>query len=241
MEQQAQTTNAEARPGRSWPPLEAPVEAVGADENQQASLLVPPVATLLLKRSVDIVGALLVLVLLSPAWLAIAVLIKIDSPGPVLFRQARIGRNSRPFGMIKFRTMIRDADARKMEVLHLNEAGAGFFKSSLDPRVTRIGRFLRMTSLDELPQVINVLAGTMSLVGPRPLIPEEDTLITGSDRRRLDIRPGMTGVWQVAGASRIPLGEMVRLDLHYIQSLSIWGDLKLLVGTIAHVLRRRGI
>ncbi len=193
------------------------------------------------KRGVDIVGSLLALILLSPLWLLIAVMIKIDSHGPVLFRHRRVGRNAVPFEMRKFRTMVKDADHHKLSLLHLNEAGDGLFKIERDPRVTRFGRFLRSTSLDELPQLLHVLTGKMSLVGPRPLVPEEDERIEGAQRSRLTMRPGMTGVWQVAGASRIPLSEMAVLDAEYVENWSPWGDLKLLFGTVPHVVRRRGI
>lgn len=193
------------------------------------------------KRAFDLVASLVALVLLSPLWLLIALAIKLGSRGPVLFRQTRVGRHDIQFAMLKFRTMERDADRRKRELLHLNEAGEGLFKISQDPRVTRFGRLLRSTSLDELPQLVNVVTGKMSLVGPRPLIPEEDRLIEGEYRRRLELRPGMTGAWQVAGASRIPIREMGRLDLEYLDGWSLWGDVRLLVGTVQHVVRRHGI
>ena len=196
---------------------------------------------LILKGSLDLVGSVLALVLLAPLWLLIALMIKLDSPGPVLFRQPRIGRNGEQFGMLKFRTMIKEADARKLEILHLNEAADGLFKIEHDPRITRFGRFLRSTSLDELPQLLHVLSGRMSLVGPRPLIPEEDAQIEGEHRRRLQMRPGMTGAWQVAGASRIPISELVELDADYVSDWSLLLDLRLLIGTLPHVIRRRGM
>lgn len=192
------------------------------------------------KRGFDVVGSLLALVLLSPVWVLTAVMIKIDSPGPVLFRHRRVGRGDVPFEMRKFRTMVKDADRHKLSLHHLNEAGDGLFKIERDPRITRFGRFLRSTSLDELPQLIHVLSGKMSLVGPRPLVPEEDALIVGSERSRLSMRPGMTGAWQVAGASRVPMTEMAALDCDYVMSWSLFGDVKLLFGTIPHVVRRRG-
>ena len=197
--------------------------------------------TLGLKRAADILGALFVLIVLAPLWLSIILMIRIDSPGSALLRQTRIGRGGREFAMFKFRTMIRDADRRKLELLHMNEAEDGLFKISRDPRVTRFGRFLRSTYLDELPQVVNVLMGTMSLVGPRPLIPEEDAQINGEARQRLTLRPGMTGPWQVAGASRVPVRDMVKIDLEYVDSHTLWGDVQLLLATCRHVLRRRGI
>jgi lipopolysaccharide/colanic/teichoic acid biosynthesis glycosyltransferase len=194
-----------------------------------------------LKRTFDIIGSGLALIALSPFLLLIALMIKADSPGPVLFRQPRVGRNGEVFAMWKFRTMIKDADRQKLSLLHMNDAGRGLFKITHDPRVTGFGRLLRTTSLDELPQLLHVLFGRMSLVGPRPLIPEEDAQIKGQHRRRLQMRPGMTGAWQVAGASRIPLSEMVDLDDEYISDWSLSRDIRLLVGTVPHVFMRRGI
>lgn len=143
--------------------------------------------------------------------------------------------------MRKFRTMIDGAEHHKPSLLHMNEAGHGLFKITKDPRITRFGRFLRATSLDELPQLIHVISGRMSLVGPRPLIPEEDALIQGEFRCRLQMRPGMTGAWQVAGASQIPIARMAELDAEYVATWSPLLDLKLLVGTVPHVVFRRGI
>lgn len=193
------------------------------------------------KRTVDVVGAVLMISLLSPLLLMMALLIKADSPGPILFRQRRIGRNGEPFWMLKFRTMVDGADARKPALLHLNEAGNGLFKISADPRVTRFGRWLRTSCLDELPQLLHVVTGRMSLVGPRPLVPEEDAQITGRDRCRLSVRPGMTGVWQVGGASAIPIDEMAELDRSYIETWSPLVDLKLLAETAFLVILRKGL
>ena len=193
-----------------------------------------------LKRSFDLVGGAVLLIVLAPVWLIISLLIKADSPGPILFRQRRIGQYGVPFRMFKFRTMVDGADARKPALLHMNEAAEGLFKISGDPRLTRTGRWLRRTSLDELPQLLDVISGSMSLVGPRPLVPEEDALINGSHRGRLSMRPGMTGVWQVSGASTIPIREMVELDRDYIKRWSIWLDVKLLLRTASHVAHRRG-
>ena len=194
-----------------------------------------------IKRGIDLIGATLLLVLLAPIWLGIALLIKFDSPGPILFRQRRIGRDGKAFWMLKFRTMIDGADAHKPALRHLNEAADGLFKINGDPRVTRVGRWLRATSLDELPQLLHVATGRMSLVGPRPLVPEEDAQITGAHRRRLQMRPGMTGVWQVTGASSIPIQEMVVLDQGYVRDWSLWLDVKLLLQTAGHVALRRGL
>jgi lipopolysaccharide/colanic/teichoic acid biosynthesis glycosyltransferase len=193
------------------------------------------------KRAFDVVGALLLIALLAPAWLVIALLIRADSPGPIVFRQRRIGRDGRPFSMLKFRTMVDGADFYKPALLHLNEAADGLFKIDGDPRVTRTGNWLRATCLDELPQLLNVVTGKMSLVGPRPLVPEEDAKIRGSQRRRLQLRPGMTGVWQVAGASAIPISVMVELDSDYVESWSLWSDVKLIAVTASLVLLRKGL
>jgi lipopolysaccharide/colanic/teichoic acid biosynthesis glycosyltransferase len=193
------------------------------------------------KRAFDLIGALLLLVLLTPVWLVIALAIKFDSPGPVLFRQRRIGHNGEPFWMLKFRTMADGADEQKLALIHLNEAAEGLFKINGDPRITRVGARLRAISLDELPQLLNVVTGRMSLVGPRPLVPEEDAMIVGDDRLRLAIRPGMTGVWQVGGASTIPIRTMVVLDRGYLEAWSLWLDLKLLLKTAQLVALRRGV
>jgi lipopolysaccharide/colanic/teichoic acid biosynthesis glycosyltransferase len=155
----------------------------------------------------------------------------------MFFRQVRVGRDGRHFSILKFRSMVADADARKPELWALNEAGAGLFKIAQDPRVTRVGRFLRRTSLDELPQLVNVLRGEMSLVGPRPLVLDEDALVLGLDRSRLHLTPGMTGPWQVLG-TRVPMPEMVGIDYLYVANWSLWLDCKILLRTVAHVVRR---
>jgi exopolysaccharide biosynthesis polyprenyl glycosylphosphotransferase len=191
------------------------------------------------KRALDLAGALVALVLMSPLLTAIAALVKLDSSGPVLFRQTRIGERGAEFAMLKFRSMYKDADRCKDALRHRNEAD-GLFKIADDPRITRVGRFLRRTSLDELPQLVNVVRGQMSLVGPRPLVPEEDRKIGGWHRRRLQLTPGMTGPWQVLGSARIPLGEMVTIDYLYVANWSLWGDIKILLRTIAAVAARRG-
>jgi exopolysaccharide biosynthesis polyprenyl glycosylphosphotransferase len=193
-----------------------------------------------IKRALDLVGSSVALVAVAPALALVSLAIRFDSPGPALFRQDRIGRNGRPFRILKFRTMVADAEARKVELLARNEAD-GLFKIAEDPRITRVGHFLRRTSLDELPQLLNVLRGEMSLVGPRPLIAAEDETITGYDRTRLQLTPGMTGPWQILGSSRIPLSEMVKLDYLYVAGWSLWGDLKILLRTVPYVLARRGL
>jgi exopolysaccharide biosynthesis polyprenyl glycosylphosphotransferase len=193
-----------------------------------------------LKRSLDVCGSLAVLVLMAPLLVGMAVAVKLTSRGPVLFRQKRVGRNGRQFNLLKFRTMYDGADAQKPTLRALNEAD-GLFKIANDPRVTPLGRVLRRSSLDELPQLVNVLRGEMSLVGPRPLVVEEDSLVQGWLRRRLDVTPGMTGVWQVLGSARIPLHEMVKLDYLYRANWSLWLDLKILIRTVPFVFARRGL
>jgi lipopolysaccharide/colanic/teichoic acid biosynthesis glycosyltransferase len=193
-----------------------------------------------LKRSLDVTGSLAALLLLAPLLAGIAVAVKLSSRGPVLFRQRRVGKGGRAFDLLKFRTMCEGADARKHELLALNEAD-GLFKIADDPRVTPLGRLLRRCSLDEAPQLVNVLRGEMSLVGPRPLVAEEDSRIQGWLRRRLDVTPGMTGVWQVLGSARIPLHEMVKLDYLYRANWSLWLDVKILMRTVPFVFARRGL
>ena len=195
----------------------------------------------LLKRCFDLVVASLLLVILAPLMALFAIAIKLDSPGRILFRQVRVGRRGTPFGMLKFRTMVSNAESLKPGLLALNEAGAGLFKITGDPRVTRTGRLLRRTSLDELPQLVNVLRGEMSMVGPRPLVSEEDEQILGWSRRRLDLTPGMTGHWQILGSSRVPLPEMVAIDCVYVTTWSLWTDVKILLRTVPHVLGLRGL
>jgi lipopolysaccharide/colanic/teichoic acid biosynthesis glycosyltransferase len=179
--------------------------------------------------------------LVAPVISVAAVLIKVDSTGPVLFRQTRVGRDGRHFKMVKLRTMVEGADDMKQTLRDRNEAADGLFKITDDPRITRVGRLLRKTSLDELPQLVNVLRGDMSLVGPRPLVVDEDERVTGFDRRRLHLTPGMTGRWQTLGSARIPLAEMVKIDYLYIANWSLWADIKILLETVAFVLFRQGL
>ena len=193
-------------------------------------------SSMLLKRALDVAVSALGLVLLSPLLIAIAVLIKLDSPGPVLFRQLRMGQGERKFTIYKFRTMVQDAEARKRDVAHLNKHARNggdprMFKIPDDPRITRVGSFLRRYSLDELPQLINVLRGEMSLVGPRPLILGEHYHVDDWGRRRLDLKPGITGLWQVLGRDAIPFEEMIKLDYRYVTTWSLWGDLWLILRT----------
>jgi exopolysaccharide biosynthesis polyprenyl glycosylphosphotransferase len=191
------------------------------------------------KRTMDVVASAVLLILLAPLFAIIALAIRYTSDGPVLFRQMRVGRDERHFQILKFRTMVADAEARKPELRSLNEAD-GLFKIGDDPRITWVGRALRRTLLDELPQLTNVFKGEMSLVGPRPLVVEEDRQIRGWHRRRLDLTPGMTGPWQVLGAARIPLREMVVIDYLYVANWSLWGDIKVLLRTVPCMLARRG-
>jgi exopolysaccharide biosynthesis polyprenyl glycosylphosphotransferase len=194
----------------------------------------------LLKRTMDRTGAALVLLLTAPLSLAVAVAIKLESHGPVLFRQTRVGRDGRRFEIFKFRTMVDGADDMKAQLRSRNET-EGLFKIADDPRVTRLGRLLRRTSLDELPQLLNVLRGEMSLVGPRPLVVDEDEQVQGWHRRRLHLDPGMTGHWQILGSARIPLQEMVKIDYLYVANWSLWGDVKILLRTVPYLLRRGGM
>ena len=192
------------------------------------------------KRASDLVLILLALPLLIPVFLTVAAAIKLDSRGPVFFRQARSGRHGRVFWIFKFRTMVVDAESMRDDLLKHNEMSGPLFKIKDDPRVTRVGRFLRRTSLDELPQLINVLRGDMSLVGPRPFVIYEDDKIVGWARRRLDLTPGITGLWQVMGRNDMPFDEMVKLDHMYVTRWSLLWDFKILLKTIPSVLRRHG-
>ena len=194
-----------------------------------------------LKRTLDLTGAFVGVVVLAPLVALIALAIKLDTPGPVFFRQRRMGRDSHPFEMLKFRTMVDGAEGQKEALRHRNEARGGLFKIEGDPRITRVGAFLRRTALDELPQLFNVLRGDMALVGPRPLVIDEDAQIEGWRRRRLLLPPGMTGLWQVFGCSRIPLAEMVKIDYLYGANWSLWLDIKILLRTVPFVLGRRGL
>jgi exopolysaccharide biosynthesis polyprenyl glycosylphosphotransferase len=194
----------------------------------------------MVKRATDVVGAAAAMAVLSPVLLVIAACVRLGSPGPILFRQRRIGSEDGAFEMLKFRTMVDGAETQRADLAHLNET-AGLFKIGDDPRLTKVGRFLRRASLDELPQLLNVVRGDMSLVGPRPLVLEEDRLVQGWERRRLVVAPGMTGLWQIFGSSRIPLEEMVKIDYLYVANWSLWLDAKILVRTLPYMRSRRGI
>jgi exopolysaccharide biosynthesis polyprenyl glycosylphosphotransferase len=196
----------------------------------------------LLKRTVDVTLASAALVLLTPIFALVALFINLDSRGPVFFRQTRMGAGERTFRIFKFRTMVADAEELKARVAHLNmhaRSDPRMFKIPNDPRVTSVGAFLRRTRIDELPQLLNVLRGEMSLVGPRPLILEEDRHIIEWGRKRLDLRPGITGLWQVHGASDIPFDEMVQLDYIYVTNWSLIEDFRLIFKTFSSIMRPR--
>jgi exopolysaccharide biosynthesis polyprenyl glycosylphosphotransferase len=195
-----------------------------------------------LKRSFDLVASVLGTVLLAPVFTAVAIAIKLESRGPVFFRQVRRGANGSTFRIYKFRTMVAEAEDRKAEVVHLNmhrSRDPRMTKIPEDPRVTRVGRFLRRTSIDELPQLLNVIKGEMSLVGPRPLILEEDAFVQEWARRRLDLKPGITGLWQVLGRSDIPFDEMTKLDYVYVTNWSLREDIRLILLTVPSLFRAR--
>jgi exopolysaccharide biosynthesis polyprenyl glycosylphosphotransferase len=194
----------------------------------------------LAKGLVDRTVALLALVLLLPLLLGVGLLVRLTSPGPALFRQTRVGRHGEEFTMVKFRTMVQDAEARRADVLHLNELDGVLFKMRSDPRITRIGGWLRRFSLDELPQLINVLKGDMSLVGPRPPLPEEVALYGDDVLRRLLVKPGLTGLWQISGRSDLSWDESVRLDLRYVENWSLALDALIVWKTVFVVARGSG-
>lgn len=194
-----------------------------------------------LKRLLDLVSASAALLLLSPIFLITAIAIKLTSPGPVFFAQIRVGRYGRHFRFYKFRSMYVDAEARKAELMRLNQSADGvIFKMKNDPRITPVGRFIRRSSIDELPQLVNVLKGDMSMVGPRPPVPSEVREYTLEDRKRLNVIPGITCIWQVSGRSDIPFHEQVRLDKEYIRHTGVWTDIKLLLKTVPAILTGKG-
>ncbi len=192
------------------------------------------------KRTLDVLGSLAAMVVLSPLMLLVAIAIKLESRGPVLYRSIRIGKDGRPFEFLKFRSMVDGADRKRHQLSHLNEMDGPIFKISRDPRVTRVGRLIRISSVDEIPQFLNVLRGDMSLVGPRPPIPEEVAQYEPWQCRRLDVRPGITCLWQISGRSTLSFKEWMRLDLEYIKHRSFWMDLRILLRTIPAVLSREG-
>ncbi|MCK5010200.1 MAG: exopolysaccharide biosynthesis polyprenyl glycosylphosphotransferase, partial [Deltaproteobacteria bacterium] len=195
---------------------------------------------LLVKRSFYVALSSIILVLLLPLLLFIAILIKLDSKGTVFFTQERMGLNKRKFKLLKFRTMVENAEKLRVELEDQNEASGPVFKIRNDPRVTRVGKWLRMISIDELPQLINVLKGEMSLVGPRPPIPSEVERYECKDKRRLSMKPGITCLWQINGRSNISFDKWMELDKEYIDNWSLWLDMKILVKTIPAVIRGTG-
>ncbi|HEX4992689.1 MAG TPA: sugar transferase, partial [Rubrobacteraceae bacterium] len=193
-----------------------------------------------LKRALDVTVSVGGLVLLSPLFLVVAIAIRLGSPGPVLFRQKRVGADGRVFTCYMFRSMYEGAERRQAELETMNEADVPVFKIKDDPRVTPVGRFLRRWSIDELPQLVNVLKGEMSLVGPRPLPVRDFHLMEEAHKRRLEAVPGMTGYWQISGRSNLSFEDMVRLDLYYIENWSLSFDVKIILRTLGAVLRREG-
>jgi lipopolysaccharide/colanic/teichoic acid biosynthesis glycosyltransferase len=192
------------------------------------------------KRAIDLVVALAGLAVLLPVFAVVALAIKLDSAGPIFFGQMRAGKDGQPFRMLKFRSMQQNADSLKAGLQQLNEVSGPIFKIRCDPRVTRVGCFIRRFSLDELPQLVNVIRGEMSLIGPRPLPVAEAEQCTGWQRGRLGALPGITGLWQVSGRTEIPFHDMVQLDLYYIRNWSLRLDLEILLRTIPAVLSSKG-
>lgn len=194
-----------------------------------------------LKRTIDIMGSLVGLILLSPLIVIIAILIKWEDPkGSVFFHQTRIGKNEKPFRMFKLRSMCSDAEERLKDLLVKNEVSGAMFKMRDDPRITKVGKFIRRTSMDELPQLFNVLRGEMSLVGPRPPSSREVSEYTNYDKKRLSVTPGCTGLWQVSGRNNLSFKEMVELDLTYIEQRNIWFDIKIILRTVKTVVIPKG-
>ena len=193
------------------------------------------------KRFMDIVLSIFALIIGSPIFLLTALLVKVTSPGPIIFSQVRVGKFGRHFKFYKFRSMYIDAEARKAELMKHNESGDGvIFKMKRDPRITPVGRFIRKFSIDELPQLFNVILGDMSLVGPRPPLPSEVRTYTLEERKRLNIIPGITCLWQVSGRSELPFSKQIALDKEYIASQSVWKDFLILLKTIPAILTGRG-
>ncbi len=223
--------------GLAW---NSPIEYIGQFPTIPLHCGHVPELGLLFKRAFDIVFSILVLVLLAPLLLAIAIAVKLDSPGPVFYRSERIGKKGVVFRCTKFRTMVPDAETRRADIMHMNERDGVLFKISNDPRITKLGRFLRRYSLDELPQFFNVLKGDMSVVGPRPPIASEVKEYKLSHLRRLDVTPGITGLWQVQGRQDPSFASYVSLDVTYIDNWSVWLDFKIILKTIGVVFAGTG-
>ena len=184
------------------------------------------------KRFFDILASLIGLIILSPVFLIVAIAIKVDDGGPIFYNQERIGKNGKEFKMYKFRSMKVNADQELEKLIHKNEVDGAMFKMKDDPRITRVGKFIRKTSIDEFPQLLNVLLGQMSIVGPRPPLPREVKMYTDYDWQRLYVRPGCTGLWQVTVRNSVGFHEMVNIDLEYIQKRGFWLDIKIMFKTI---------
>jgi exopolysaccharide biosynthesis polyprenyl glycosylphosphotransferase len=227
-------------PWRDVPRVKPHLESDGNRHFVAFNPSAPRATRLPLKQALDLVLTLIGLPILVPVFAVLAIAIRICDGSPILFSQVRVGLHGRRFKMWKFRTMVRNAEAARTDLEARNELDGPAFKLTQDPRVTRLGAFLRRTSLDELPQLFNVLEGTMSLVGPRPLPESEQQRIHGSQRRRLSMKPGITGLWQVSGRSDVAFGEWMRMDQEYVDRWSLWLDVRLLAATIPAVLRRRG-
>jgi len=219
---------------------DSPIEYIGQFPTMPLHRGEVPELELFFKRVFDSVFSVLALILMSPLLVAVAIAIKLDSPGPVFYTSERIGKKGVVFRCIKFRTMIRDAETRRAEIMHMNERDDVLFKVSNDPRITRLGRLLRKFSLDELPQFFNVLAGDMSIVGPRPPLAGEVRKYDLNHLRRLDVTPGITGLWQVQGRQDPSFASYVSLDVTYIENWSIWLDFKIILRTIAVVFAGTG-
>lgn len=203
-------------------------------------LPVTPVRYAVAKRAMDIVISLAAILILSPLLIIIALLVKFTSPGPVIFRQKRSGLGGKEFTCLKFRSMCQDAEQKRAEIAHLNEASGPVFKIRADPRITPVGRVIRKLSLDELPQLFNVLRGDMSIVGPRPPLPSEVAEYSQRAQRRLSVKPGITCIWQISGRSDVSFDRWVELDIQYIETMSFWNDLSIFFRTFPAVLTARG-
>jgi exopolysaccharide biosynthesis polyprenyl glycosylphosphotransferase len=223
--------------GLAW---ESPIEYIGQFPTIPLHSGHVPELELIFKRILDVIFSFVMLVLLAPTFLVIAVAIKIDSRGPVFYLSERIGKKGRVFRCIKFRTMVPDAEKRRSDVVHMNERDDILFKISDDPRITKIGKFLRKYSLDELPQFFNVLSGDMSIVGPRPSIASEVRQYKLDQLRRLDVTPGITGLWQVQGRRDPSFENYISLDVKYIENWSVWLDVKIIWRTVSVVLSGTG-
>lgn len=223
--------------GLAW---NSPIEYIGQFPTMPLHCGNVPELALLFKRGVDVIFSSLALIVLSPVMLAIAIAIKRDSHGPVFYASERIGKKGRVFRCIKFRTMVRDAEKRQAEIMHMNERQGVLFKISNDPRITTLGRFLRKYSLDELPQFFNVLKGDMSIVGPRPPLASEVREYKLSHLRRLDVTPGITGLWQVQGRQDPSFDSYISLDVTYIENWSVWLDIKIILRTVVVVFAGTG-